>query len=321
MVKQIVNIIQNYKEGKAKLDQKRHDDLQEQEKNYNGSHYFHTEIKPAIERNYSHDVANLKKATIQAIENILVNVDRHLSSILTNVNREALAEVEGLKGLNLSPYEAQLFFDKYKGNYWAENAFIKAFGDALNANRPQEDQLTFTHAEELAAAANELRADVAYIIDNYQLYPVDDMETAAVVQVALIEQKFDSYIDRLSTDYIIEPMFDNPVPLNDSENAEVERIFKGCQWDHERRDRARHAVAEGKGELVSRSDEYKDYLPGDYEPILELSEAGKRLANGEINSSQYAGLAPVYEQGDLENMSVTVTNSIATDKNEEAIEI
>lgn len=321
MVKQIVNIIQNYKEGKAKLDQKRHDDLQEQEKNYNGSHYFHTEIKPAIERNYSHDVATLKAAALQAVENILVNVDRHLSSILTNINREALAEVEGLKGLNLSPYEAQLFFDKYKGNYWAENAFIKAFGDALNANRPQEDQLTFTHAEELAAVANELRADVAYIIDNYQLYPADDMEIAAVVQVALIEQKFDSYIDRLSTDYIIEPMFDAPVPLNDYEKNEVEKIFSGCKLELEKRNRARRAVAEGKGELVSRSDEYRDYLPGDYEPILELSEAGKRLANGEINSSQYAGLAPVYEQGDLENMSVTVTNSIATDKNEEAIEI
>lgn len=320
MVKQIANIIQNYKANKAELDQKRHDDLQEQEKLWREDH-FRNEIKPAIEQNFLRDTATLKAAALQAVENILINVDRHLSSILTNVNREALAEVEGLKGLNLSPYEAQLFFDKYKGNYWTENAFIKAFGDELNANRPQEDQLTFIHAEELTAAANELRADVAYIIDNYQLYPADDMETAAVVQIALIEQKFDSYIDRLSTDYIIEPMFDGPVPLNDGENAEVERIFKDCKWDHERRDRARHAVAEGKGELVSRSDKYKDYLPCDYSPIMELSEAGRRLANGEINSKQYSGLAPVYEQGDLENMSVTVTNSIATDKNEEATEI
>lgn len=320
MVKQIANIIQNYKSKKAELDQKRHEELQEAEKMFSAEH-FHDKIRPGIDQNFSRESAALKAATLQAVENILINVDRHLARVLTDVNREALAEVEGLKGLNLSSYEAQLFFDKYKGNYWAENAFIKAFGDELNANRPKEDQLTFIHAEELAAAANELRADVAYIIDNYQFYPVDDMETAAVVQIALIEQNFDSYIDRLSTDYIIEPMFDAPVPLNESENAEVERIFKGCQWDHEKRDRARHAVEEGKGELISRSDEYKDYLPGYYSPIMELSEAGKRLANGEINSKQYSGFAPVYEQGDLENMSVTVTNSIATDKNEEAIKI
>lgn len=320
MVKQIVNIIQNYKEKKAELDQQRHETLEENEKKYNGSHYFHTEFKPVIEQNYSRDVANLKKATIQAVENILVNVDRHLSSILTNVNREALAEIEGLKGLNLSPYEAQLFFDKYKGNYWSENAFINAFGNILNTDRPQEDPLTFIHAEELAAVAKELRADVAYIIDNYQVYPKDDMETAAVVQIALIEQKFDSYIDRLSTDYITEYMFDTPVPLNDYEKNEVEKIFSGCTLDIEKRNRARQAVDEGKGELVSRSEEYRDYLPGYYEPIVELSEAGKRLANGEINASQYAGLAPVYTQGDLDNMSVTVANSLDTDESG-AIEI
>lgn len=320
MVKQIVNIIQDYKKNKAELDQRRHDGLQDAEKMYSAEH-FHNEIKPRIEQNFLKEAVTLKEATLQAVENILVSVDRHLANILTNVSREALAEVEGLKGLNLSPYEAQLFFDKYKGDYWAGNAFIKAFGDMLNTNRPQEDQLTFTHAEELAAVANELRADVAYIIDNYQLYPADDMETAATVQIALIEQKFDSYIDRLTTNYIIEPMFDDPVPLSDYEKNEIEKIFSGCQWEHEKRDRARRAVAEGKGELVSRSDEYRDYLPGDYESILELSEAGKRLANGEFNSSQYAGLAPVYEQGDLENMSATVTNSLDTDKSETAVEL
>lgn len=320
MVRQIANIIQNYKESKAELDQKRHETLAENEKMYNGSHYFHTEIKPAIERNYSRDVANMKKAAIQAVENILLGVDRHLANILTNMNREALVEIEGLKGLNLSPYEAQLFFDKYKGDYWAENAFINAFGNILNADRPQEDQLTFIHAEELAAVARELRADVAYIIDNYKFYPEDDMETAAVVQIALIETKFDSYIDRLSADYIIEPMFDAPVPLSDHEKNEVEKMFSGCTLDIEKRNRARQAVDEGKGELVSRSEEYRDYLPGYYEPIVELSEAGNRLANGEISASQYAGLSPVYTQGDLENMSVTVANNLDTDKNE-AIEI
>ncbi len=316
MVKQIVNIIQNYKEKKAELDQQRHETLAENEKKYNGSHYFHTEFKPVIERNYSRDVASLKKATIQAAENILIGVERHIAHLLTHINPEVLAEVEGLKRLNLSPYEAQIFFDKYKGDYWAENAFINAYGNILNADRPQEDQLTFIHAEELAAVANELRADIAYIISNYQFYPADDMETAAVVKIALIEGKFDSYIDRLSTDYIIEPMFDTPVPLSDHEKNEIEKIFSDCEFEHEKRERARRAVAEGQGELISRSEVYNDYLPSDYDPIVELSEAGKRLANGEIDHLQYAGLAPVYEQGDLENMSATAANSLDTDESE-----
>ncbi len=321
MVKQIVNIIQNYKGKKAELDQQRHETLAENEKKYNGSHYFHTEFKPVIERNYSRDVASLKEATIQAVENILIGVDRHIAHLLTHIDREALAEIEGLKGLNLSPYEAQLFFDKYRGSYWGANAFINAFGNILNANRPQEDQLTFIHAEELAAVANELRADIAFIVANYQFYPADDMETAAVVQIALIETKFDSYIDRLSTDYINEYMFDAPIPLSDHEKNEVEKIFADCKFDCEKRDRARRAAAEGKGELISRSEEYKDYLPGDYSPIVELSEAGKRLANGEINHLQYAGLAPVYEQDDPENMSATVANNVTSPNDNAAIEI
>lgn len=319
MIKQIETIIQSYKTDKAKLDQWRHDELQEAQKMYSKEH-FHNKTRPKIERRFSEETIILKSATLQAVENILLSVDRHIANILTNVNREALAEVEGLKGLELSHYEAQLFFDKYKGDYWAENAFINAFGDILSENCPQESPLHFVHAEELAAVANEIRADVAYIISNYQLYPTDDQETAAVVQIALIEQKFDSYIDRLSTDYIIEPMFDMPAPLSDYEKNEIEKIFSGSQWDHEKREKARRAVAEGKGELLSRSEKYSQFLPGDYSPIVELSEAGKRLVNEEISPSQYAGFEPAYTQGDLENMSATVANSTDTDGNS-AIEI
>ncbi len=319
MIKQIVNIIQKYKTGKAELDQRRYDRLKEEQKMYSPEH-FHNKARPKIEREFAEETAKLREATLQAAENILLSVDRHVANILTHVNKEALAEIEGLKSLNLSPYEAQLFFDKYKGDYWSENAFINAFGDILSANCPKEAPLTFIHAEEFAAVANEIRADVAYIISNYQLYPTDDKETAAVVQIALIEQKFDSYVDRLSTDYISEPMFDMPVPLSDYERNEVEKIFSGCQWEHEKREKARRAVAEGKGELVSRSEKYSEYLPGDYSPIVELSEAGKRLANGEISPSQYAGFEPVYTQGDLENMSATIANDLDTGENS-AIEI
>lgn len=94
----IQNIIQNYKEIKAELDQKRHDDLQEEKKKYSIEHFCDT-IKPKIEQNFSREVAATKAATLQAVENILLGVDRHIANILTNVNREALADVEGLKGL------------------------------------------------------------------------------------------------------------------------------------------------------------------------------------------------------------------------------
>lgn len=281
---------------KAALDQERTATLKELRRK-SSVEYFE-ELRPEREQEFLEKENGIKAAALQSIETELAKVSRRVEYMLQNVNPVSLAQIEALKGVGLSPYEETVLLNKYHGDYWATLALT----EKINAERSDMEKISFVHPEELLEVVADMRRDIGFIISNYAFDMTDSGASTAAIEIQIIENKFSKYFDWLSTSYLSEYELDLPVPLTDYEKNEIERIFKGCNFSHEKRERAAEAVADGRGELVSRS-EYAEFLPADYIPVVKLSEQAKQLIGGTFTPGQYAGLGEVYEEGNLLNLS------------------
>ena len=296
MVKQIMEMLEKYKMMKMAIDQKHAAILQDLRRK-SSVEYFE-ELRPEREQEFLKEENGIKAATLQSIETELAKVSRRVEYMLQNVNPVSLAQIESLKGVDLSPYEETVLLNKYRGDYWATLALT----EKINANRSEMDKISFVHPEELLGVVADMRRDIGFIVANYAFDMTDTGASTAAIEIQLIENKFSEYFDRLSTSYLSEYELDLPVPLTDYEKNEIDRIFEGCEFSHEKREKAAEAVADGKGELVSRS-EYAKFLPEGYIPVVALSEEAKQLIGGTFTPGQYAGLEEIYEEGNLLKLS------------------
>lgn len=296
MVTQIMEMLEKYKTMKAVIDQ-RHTAVLQDLRRKSSVEYFE-ELRPEREQEFLKEENDIKEATLKSIETELSKVSRRVEYMLQDVRPESLAQIEALKGVELSHYEETVLLNKYRGDYWATLTLT----EKINAGRSDMDKISFVHPEELLGVVADMKRDIAFIVSNYAFDMTDSGASTAAIEIQLIENGFSEYFDRLTTSYISEYEFDLPTPLTDYERNEINRIFADCSFEHEKKEKAAEAAESGKGELVSRS-EFAKFLPSGYIPVVELSEEAKQLIGGTFTPGQYAGLEEIYEEGNLLNLS------------------
>jgi hypothetical protein len=285
MVREIKRVLENYESHKTNLDKSKASNIAQMKAEWSTDR-INREM-PKVERRYLEQENTLKASSFAAIEHILANVDKHVAYMIQDINYESIEEIEALRGLAISDYEASVLLGRYNGDAWSTRKLV----EILNEGKDDLHKYQYTAPEAFFAATNDIKRDCAFVLNNYNPETATTGQRAADIKIQLILSKFDDYIDRFSCSYISEPDFDRPAPLTALESRMVRTFFEGCDGTYDKRERAAELAEQGKGDLISRS-EYASYLPGGWNTIpAELSLEGQKLLFGIEHPEKYNDLA------------------------------
>lgn len=272
MIKQIIDVLEEYKNAKTALDKEKADTMARWKRDFTPSKI--QEVLLDYEKAHLLAENTIRETALAKIEKELSKVDQWAAAMLDDLNPDLLAEVKALDGLMLSNYQIQTLQQRFAGNYWAS----AAFAELVNRNRSEVDRLTVTSPETFLQVADRLKSDCIFILQNYGEGAGTEGTNVAGVKIQLLEKNFEKYFDAFTCEYISEPDFDRPAPLTAAEKRTIDALFADCTGAYTALLRAEELAGEGYAGLIKRS-EYAKHLR-DYEEPIQLSEAGKRALYG-----------------------------------------
>jgi hypothetical protein len=238
---------------------------------------------------YQKRISGTRRMALTYVESELEKVEKHLKSILLNMNINNLNEINALQYTNISPFMSDVLREKYANDYFALEKLV----ELTNIGKNELNQEHFVTADEMMQSAKELKMACADIVMRYTTGICDPnipSERVNSVFSQICNMTLESYYDSFDAVYLTESELDNPVPLTQRELNQINIMFQ--LNDKKPEERTQQLLDEGYYDLLYRS-EYAKYIPDDYvQPARKLSQDGEDMLDGFITPAMYAGLEP-----------------------------
>ncbi len=267
MVRQMWNVLQDYKKCKAGLD-KRYQESEKKALNDRSERYLNEVWKPTYKTAYLNQCKILKAATLDQIQRIAENAETLVDYATSNTNYYNILLAKSLKDIELTEREQESLIKRFSDDVFAERVFISE----LNEKADPLHQRALPYPENTLDVVNRMLADAGRLIDSYS--ETFDMTTPegrmAFITVQNIENRFGDYTEILDSGYFSDSDLDSLPPLTAAEEREIDNLFSGCKDSRSKRQRASELAEQGFTSLIKRS-AYADNLPEFYKnpPTLD----------------------------------------------------
>lgn len=186
-----------------------------------------------IDAEYQAIIEPIRAETKQAVDKIIMLASSYIRQTVANIDIQALAELNALKGLELSEDETKILKVRYKGNYWALRVLsgeeTHNRSDAAAVLQDAETQKERPRPDVYFQIFGEISEKAAWFIDNYDGTASVASTNPDIVQSALFLNGgwLDEAEERLNYNPTYFTTFD-PVTRNTAEEtALLEKMFAG----------------------------------------------------------------------------------------------